>query len=79
MTKPVIRKEASLEFHYKIVQSAFEALEKNSDKYFPFQSCLNCKLFNEKQEICSKYNQRPPARVIVFGCNDYEDTSDIPF
>jgi hypothetical protein len=77
--KPIIRKEASLEFHSKIVQSAFETLEKNSDKYFPFQSCINCKNFSEPDEKCLKYNMRPPVRVLVFGCNDYEDVGDIPF
>ena len=79
MTNPVIRKEASLEYHYKLVQAAYEAIEKNADKYFPFQSCLNCKAFSEEKELCLKYNQRPPVRVIVFGCNSYEDISDIPF
>ena len=79
MAIPVIRKEASLEFHSKIVQSAFEALEKNAIKYFPFQSCLNCKNFNEPDELCILYKMRPPAKIIVFGCPSYDDIGDIPF
>lgn len=76
---PHIRKEASVEFHYKLIQAAFETLEKNADKYFPFQSCINCKNFNEPDEICILYSKRPPAKVIVFGCSSYDDIGDIPF
>ncbi len=31
-------------------------------------TCLNCKYFNEKAELCKKVMTRPPARVIAFGC-----------
>lgn len=79
MTKPVIRKEASVEYRYKLVQAAYETLEKNSDKYFPFQSCINCKNFSEPDELCLLYEQRPPVRVLVFGCPSYDDIGDIPF
>jgi len=41
------------------------------------QSCLNCYHFNEKDEICGKYQMRPPARVIVTSCPEWED--EIPF
>ena len=77
--KPKIRKEASLEFHHNIVQTVFKTLEQNSDKYFPFQSCINCEHFDEPNEICKKYNVRPPLRILLFACEMYEDNQDIPF
>jgi len=44
------------------------------------KSCLNCDLFNEETETCKKWNSRPPARVIAFGCGDWENVDDtIPF
>ncbi len=37
------------------------------------RSCLSCGFFREKDEACTAYNnQRPPARVIAFGCPTYE-------
>lgn len=30
-------------------------------------------------ETCAKFEARPPARVIAFGCPDYEDEDSIPF
>ncbi len=43
------------------------------------QSCLNCENFDEKTETCGVYRQRPPARVIAYGCVSYSDSDDIPF
>ncbi len=45
------------------------------------KSCLTCGYFNEQAEVCKKYgNQRPPARVIAFACEGYDDiNNDIPF
>lgn len=43
------------------------------------RSCISCRLFDEKTEFCTLFNQRPPARVIAFGCDKYEDCDDIPF
>lgn len=48
-------------------------------------SCISCKHFDEKgekgfgPEICLPANQRPPARIIAFGCNTYADKDNIPF
>ncbi len=36
------------------------------------RTCLNCQWFNEQTEICAKFAKRPPARVIVTGCPQYE-------
>lgn len=41
------------------------------------RSCLTCMNFDEKKEQCTTYKQRPPARVIAFGCDSFEE--DIPF
>jgi hypothetical protein len=43
------------------------------------RSCINCSHFDEKNELCKKFNQRPPARVIALACSNYEDCDDIPF
>lgn len=43
-------------------------------------SCLSCEYFIETpDEICDAYKQRPPARVIAFGCPTYKDKDPIPF
>lgn len=40
-------------------------------------SCLTCEHFDEASETCHVYKQRPPARVIAYGCPSWID--DIPF
>jgi hypothetical protein len=48
-----------------------------------FRSCLNCEHWtgenptNAPPEQCRKFRARPPARVIVTGCDDHTDL--IPF
>lgn len=41
-----------------------------------FTTCLNCHYWNKEQDICGKFNQRPPAKIIISGC---EEHTDIPF
>lgn len=41
------------------------------------QSCINCDNFKEDTEICSLFNQRPPARIIVESCEKWVEL--IPF
>ena len=44
------------------------------------KSCITCETFNESTEVCNKYKMKPPARIIAFGCPDYNNISeDIPF
>lgn len=43
------------------------------------RSCLSCVCFRESDEMCMRFSQRPPARVIVLSCQHYEDNNDIPF
>lgn len=43
-------------------------------------SCVDCQHFREREgEICTLVGRRPPARVIVNGCEAYKDEDDIPF
>lgn len=42
-----------------------------------FETCLNCDHWNDRDEICTKFKMRPPAKIIVCGCEFHE--SDIPF
>lgn len=41
------------------------------------RTCVNCCHFDETKELCRMANKRPPARVIAFGCEKYED--EIPY
>lgn len=43
------------------------------------QTCITCTEFNEQSEFCRKYNARPPARVIAYGCPSYFNEEEIPF
>lgn len=51
---------------------------------FPYKNCLNCIHWNEANEICNKFNSRPPVEIIVYSCEVHEDVKsgvddDIPF
>ena len=75
--KPIIRAIP----HGDLFSTLNDAIRKyitNSANH-PFQNCLNCKHWNFKEEICSRYNIRPPAEIIVYSCPDYEDSNDIPY
>ena len=54
-----------------------DVMLKAYDDIDPFANCLNCLNFDEKKEICNLCNQRPPARVIAYGCPQWVD--EIPF
>lgn len=41
------------------------------------RTCVNCSHFDETNEMCRLVRKRPPARVIAFGCEKFEDS--IPF
>lgn len=44
------------------------------------KNCITCGSFDEEKEICKKFNARPPAKVIAFSCESYDNVdSDIPF
>lgn len=43
-----------------------------------YTGCINCINFNQTLEVCKLANQRPPAKVICFGCPKWE-YDGIPF
>lgn len=45
--------------------------------YLLRRSCVTCENFDPKNEVCKMVNQRPPAHVVAFGCEQYEQ--EIPF
>ena len=49
-----------------------EARNKN-----PYINCVSCLNFNQHDEVCEIAKARPPAIVIVTGCEQWLD--DIPF
>lgn len=55
------------------------AIATQLERSYMYQCCLNCEHFKEKTEMCLLANQRPPARVIVYGCNSWQDLDSIPF
>lgn len=61
------------------LRSAMQQVE-NGDPGTMHVSCLNCDSFDEQNEVCTRYRQRPPARVIAFGCPDWVNLNDdVPF
>ena len=41
------------------------------------RNCVACDSFDIPREICIEYNARPPASVIVTGCDKFSD--EVPF
>ena len=41
------------------------------------KTCVHCIYFDQNSETCALAGQRPPAKVIAFGCARWEQ--DIPF
>lgn len=56
-----------------------QVLYKEVKQHALHQTCLTCHNFDEQNELCKKFNMRPPARVIAFSCKDYDDIDEIPF
>jgi len=44
-----------------------------------WKTCINCKSFNEDQELCKLCvpASRPPARVIAFGCPAFAESDSV--
>lgn len=65
--------EQRIEFQTRIIRSGH------------WSTCINCDFWSENakgpaakgEEICMKFNARPPVHIIVTGCPEYIE--DIPF
>lgn len=40
-------------------------------------SCMTCEYFEEKSEFCTKYFVAPPARIIAYGCEGWDDNIQV--
>lgn len=75
--KPILRATPHGDL-YSTINDAIRKYIMNTNDH-PFQSCLNCMNWNHGKEFCTKFNARPPADIIVYSCDNYEDNNDIPF
>lgn len=73
--KPALRNTNIIDVRQKVYEAI--EFELQSERY-PFQSCLNCVYFRS-DDSCGLYGQKPPARIIVYSCEKYEDIEVIPF
>lgn len=70
---------AKYSYRYMGAKFAAAVLEAHVNPLDLHPSCLSCGHFNEGSEICTLYNQRPPARIIASGCPSYSDLDEVPF
>lgn len=70
--RPKLRREVEIDLNAFV-----NALMKRND--FPFQNCISCCHFTEATELCKHWNAKPPARVIAYGCSNYQDETEIPY
>lgn len=75
--KPTLREEAKLEVSSAAAHSAIRVLEMVGN--YPYKTCVRCDNFNLKDELCKLYSLRPPAEIIAFGCEKYDDDEWVPF
>lgn len=76
MTKPTLRDETRIDI-YAYIEGVKRIII--DPKQFPFRNCLNCQNFSEVTEVCKLANQRPPARIICYGCEFHDDIKGVPF
>lgn len=83
MTTVIKLREVPVEQLGKIIansiNNAMTAVQEHQRKLGVQRSCLSCENFIESNELCRKWQARPPARVIAFACEAYEDCDPIPF
>lgn len=70
------RRLGKIEIELKLSKLVADVIKDVTPSNMLFQSCIVCEHFGEN-EICKQYNVRPPARIIVFGCKSFEESSDI--
>ncbi len=64
---------------YDLQGAFFYAVSSICEKESIYISCLNCINFKEQTELCGLVDIRPPAKVIAYGCPQWEDKDEIPF
>lgn len=76
MTQPNLKLRYSTP---RALRDIMQQILKGEDGRGLLQNCLNCHHFEEAANTCHKYRQTPPARIIINGCDGYDDIDDIPF
>lgn len=62
------------------IQGLLQILTASGDRSEFFKTCITCEHWEHKQELCKKFNARPPAKIIADGCKEYEcSLDDVPF
>jgi recombinational DNA repair protein RecR len=81
MVLGMLKMRAKGNLHVDAKRELINALEMAIANANPiYKSCLNCVNFREQRgEVCQLVNQRPPARVIAYGCKMWEPNDEIPF
>jgi hypothetical protein len=54
------------------MKEADEAILKKFKAWAQDRSCLQCMHWEELKETCKLFNERPPAKVIVNGCQHHD-------
>lgn len=76
--KPTLRPDAIHDIQSILNQAVRNYMERtvqNPQNYpneYPYQTCLTCIHFEEGIEQCKLAKARPPARVIAFGCKEFD-------
>jgi len=68
-----------LEQYYDLRSLIRDAVMQTLVKDCAYESCLVCEKFDETNELCNIVNQRPPARIIAYGCPSFTDNEQPPF
>lgn len=79
--------KAQMRHNTQSVREAGDALAGKLNDWFSefgpgavFKSCANCKHMDpDAPPLCKRYGMTPPAKVIVVGCEQHEDSEEIPF
>jgi len=60
------------------MQTLFERLLDACHAEGLFKNCTKCMHWNFPKDICIKYNEKPPATIIVKGCDSFQ-LDEIPY
>ncbi len=76
MLKPKLRPDARHDIRARV----YNSVEIEMEKINIYRNCMNCINFREYQgEVCGLVMKRPPAKIIVNSCEQWEDKDEIPF